>query len=227
VQFGKPWFLGTRVDRYSQPVPHYGGYYSWLTTWAVDQEVNPRAAWCFYDPSCGPNIQAYPPEAFDSDAERAEVDRLLALRRKEQFSERVSDGFAALTWQRRLHHPLDNLIVLPARRAWNVWINDHADIRHNRVPWPAVFEPMRNQWTKVAKIFCALTLLSSLLLIWRRETRRIAAMLAAAIVLRTLFLAYFFYVEPRYTVEVMPLGLCLIAGALVLAAQKLGRPRAA
>jgi hypothetical protein len=223
VQFGQPFPFGTRVDRYSHPVPFYAGYYNWLGTWAVDQSVNPTAAWCFYDPNCTPQLYSYPANAFDSPDERKEVDRLLALRRSEHFTERVSDGFEDLARARRRHHPIDNFILLPARRAWAVWINDHSDITHSRQPWPEVWNLMSGHWETLARWFCMLVVFSSAFLLWAPETRRLAAVLFGAIALRTAFLAYFLYVEPRYTLEVMPLGLCLIAGAVVLAAERLRR----
>jgi hypothetical protein len=220
VQFHRPWFLGTRVDRFSAPVPNYSGYYAWLTTWATEQEVQPMVAWCFYDPTCAPNIVAYPVWAFDNIEEHAEVDRLLGLRRKELFSERVSDGFTALANRRRLHHPIDNLILLPAKRAWNVWMNNHADVMYNRVPWPDVMNPIKKAGKAIHIVFCALMIFSAWLLYRRKEARRLTAVLACAIAVRTLFLAYFFYVEPRYTVEVMPLGFVLLAGAAAIGIER-------
>ncbi len=223
VQFGRPFLLGTHADRYYHPVANHSGFYNWLATWAVEQDVNPRVAWCFYDPGCSPIINSYPPAAFESPEERVEVDRLLALRRSERFSPRVSDGFQALANARRHRHPIDNFILLPARRAWSVWINEHDDITHTRLPWPELYGPMKGKWSDVALGFCLAVALSAALLIRRPGSRRLALVLFGAIVLRTWFLAYFFYVEPRYTVEVMPLGLVLIAGALALLPQGLAQ----
>jgi hypothetical protein len=213
IEFGKAWPFGTHADRYSHPVEYYGGYYSWLNTWGADQSVYPKASWCFFDPSCFPNINTYPPEAFDSAQEKSEVDRLLAYRRSEKFSARVSDGFAALAQQKRRSHLFRSYVSLPLRRIWNVWINEHNDINHSIQPWPKLWDKMRDAWWKLALGYCIAVLVATALLLIRKDTRRITLVLFSAIALRTLFLAYFFYIEPRYTVEVMPLGLCLIAAA--------------
>ena len=70
IQFHQAWPLGTRVDRYSAPVPFYAGYHDWLGTWGTDAEVYPKASWCFFDPTCLPTIGTYPAEAFDGDQNR-------------------------------------------------------------------------------------------------------------------------------------------------------------
>jgi hypothetical protein len=227
VRFGQPWPFGTRVDRFSAPVPYYAGYYDWLTTWAVDQEVNPQVAWCFYDPTCTPQIDRYPTNAFASPEERKEVERLLALRRVEKFSARVSDGFEAVAHARRWHHPVDNFLILPMRRVVSVWINRHDDVMWVRVPWPRVLTPIRNAGKVIFMFFCPAMLAAGVLLARQRETRRLALILLSAIVVRSLFLGYYFYVEPRYAVEMMPLGLILISGAGVLLYDRWVRKKAA
>ena len=216
VKTGAAHPLGGFVTWHHGPLEHAEGYHHWLSTWARDGAPT-RLGYCFYERSCVQDIASYPSEAFSSPAEHDEVAALIAARATTGVDEAMSERFDALAADHRRRRPFYVNVSLPLRRATNLWVNRHEDLIEDERyrPWRAVYDPVLHNGVAISKWMTLAILAGAALLLARRRTRRIAAVLLAALVGRTLVLAYSYYVEPRYLVEVIPLGLVLIAGGLV------------
>lgn len=216
-RFGKPYATGTFVDRYSNPFFNYTGYHDWMATWSADGATIPRYAFCFYDGTrCAQSARDYPPEAFDGLSEMAAVDKLFDLRRREGVSERVATGFAKIAEERRARAPLRTRLWLPLARTATVWINAHDDILRDPRwrPWLWLYSILEPTFIPMAIVLALGFLAGGVLLLEERRTRAAALILLSAIIARTLVLAWTFYVEPRYTVEVMPAAYALFGGGV-------------
>ncbi len=224
-RFGKPYLTGTFVDRYSNPFFFYTGYHDWMATWSADGATIPRYGFCFYDGQrCPQSTKDYPPEAFSDAAERAAVEKLFDLRRREGISGRVHEGFTRVAAQRRAKAPRTVWLTLPLRRAWRVWVNAHDDILRDPRwrPWLSLYAKLAPGFEWLAKVLTVGMLLGAALLALGRRTRGLALVLFVALAARTVVLAWTFYVEPRYTVEVMPAAYALWGGGLGVALAGMG-----
>jgi hypothetical protein len=223
MRSGQPYWLGGRVDRFTRPLEHYQGFWSYLKTWAPDNGNQMGISTCFYTLPCQPDLRGYPEMAFDSPEERATVEKLMALRAREGLSQKVSDGFEALAAQRRRHHWLRTEVWHPLLRAWRMWVADHGEVLQGRQPWPEVIVPLRRAFEPLSGIFFVSLMAAGIWLLRRQATRFMALTLLVPLVARTLILPHQLYSMPRYSNEVMPFGFILIS---VAAALLLGQARA-
>jgi hypothetical protein len=203
VVFHKTYILGARIDRYGAPFPHWKGFHSWMASWAVD-ETSVRAQFCFYDPRCQTVLQWAPRAYFDLD-DSAAAEALLKQRKNGVDPEIVSDGFAALAVARRKAHPFRVLIGHPVQRATRLWIASEWPIR----PPLRAFR-VRPYIPYVAGSLGIGWLVGGVLLLVRRGRRRLAMILLSALIVRTVALAWLYYAEPRYIVELLPAAIIVM-----------------
>jgi hypothetical protein len=208
--------LGGYVTMYHGPLEHADGYHHWLATWARN-DTPTRLGYCFYERNCGQNVASYPAGAFESIAERDEVAALIAGRAQTGIDAQLDERFEALARARRSHRRFYVNVTLPLLRARELWVNRHQDLIEDPRyrPWRALYDPMLKHALVASKWLFRALCAAAIFLLARRRTRAIAAVLIAVVAGRTLVLAFTYYLEPRYLVEVMPLGLALVAAGLV------------
>ncbi|HUS67073.1 MAG TPA: glycosyltransferase family 39 protein [Kofleriaceae bacterium] len=223
ARFGHAYPVGTYASWHNEPLQHVDGYRHWVATWAKDG-VPVGLSYCFYEPSCDQGINWYPLLAFDP-GERDTVTKLLAQRRVTGIDATLDAGFEALASARRARRPLRHHVTLPLRRAFWLWVNPHNDLVFDPKyrPWRDVFDVVVPKYRGGMIAFGLFTLAGAVLLACRRERRRVALVLATAIVARILVLAYAYLMEPRYLLEVLPLAFVLAAAAPVEATRRVAQ----
>jgi 4-amino-4-deoxy-L-arabinose transferase-like glycosyltransferase len=220
VQFGAPHPFGAHVDRHSRPFVHVEGYWSWLQSWSRDWRPGTAPLTCFYapDPGCPPLFQMLDDNhAFDRPEERVAALHLYQMRIQDGLSEENSRAWQALADARRGRHPLDAYLGLPIQRAWHMWVGrwDELIFSPRWRPWPTVTNlVMRGFRFDSALLFVGL-LVGGALLLWNPATRVGASVLVTAVLGRTAVLAYTNNCMPRYVLEVIPLGIVLLAAGAV------------
>ena len=214
--------IGGRIDRYSRPVQNYEGFWAWLRAWAPDWQPMTYPTTCYYDLNCRPWIELYDgPGAFETKAERVEVERLFTKRAKEGLSLGVSQGFQKLADEKIARHRFMYHLGLPVSRAWNMWVAPFDELLQGVPPWPELTNRLRPAMVFFAGGLFVLMLASSIGLSLHRRARHDAAVLVTSIFVRTAILAYTFYCMPRYAVEQMPIGFVLVSVGLVEAGREL------
>ena len=201
------------------------GYGAWVKTWLTRPRYIEFYIWPLDERPMDP--AGLPPEAFDSAAERERVKGLfdayngggsLLLRGAgteesgPAMTPEVDAGFAALARERAAAHPLRQLLLLPARRAWNLWFDAHSVY----YPFDGYLLPLselpgRGAESILLPSFYLLTwaytvLAAAGLLVWWREpaSRRWIALLSLLFLPRLAFLSTLANPEPRYMVEMFP-----------------------
>ncbi len=201
------------------------GYGAWVKTWLTRPQYIEFYIWPLDERPMDP--AGLPPEAFDSPAERGRVRDLFdaynrggsLLPQGEGTEEtgpaltpEVDAGFAALARERAAAHPLRQLLLLPACRAWNLWFDAHSVY----YPFDGYLLPLselpgRGAESLLLPLFYLLVwgytvLAVAGLLVWWREpaSRRWIVLLSLLFLPRLAFLATLANPEPRYMVEMFP-----------------------
>jgi hypothetical protein len=214
-EFKSPHVFGGRVDRFTYPLPHYHGWWRWITTWGRDEASQTFLSTCFYNRPCVVGPEMLPRTAFDSDEERRTVEGLIALRNEGHHDAQVSEGFEKLGAERERSHPLRTFILLPASRMFHMWFSRYDEILQHPTLWPAIRVFGRVTFLPLTAFFSIALMLASGLLVWLRRTRVTALILILPLFLRTVVLCFTNYSMPRYTVEMWPIAYVLICWAAV------------
>jgi len=169
----------------------------YLVTWKVGSEEIP--------------IEAIPASAFDSPAERAQVEDLLA---KYNDLIDVPPGldaqFREIARERTARYPLRTYLRIPFLRAFTMWFSPRVEL----LPFGGHLWPIRDEWRDdrrdfvltlsfvlVNAVYLALALAGA----WLARSHPACAFLILFILIRTLFFAYFVETpEPRYVLECFP-----------------------
>jgi hypothetical protein len=177
------------------------GFYRWLRTWAVEYETTGQVYWKFTGNAI--SMSNVSPRAFDSDAQRAETERLIAAYNVHMdVDQPLDDAFGALA-DRRIHaNPLRYYVALPVMRVADMLFRPRVD-----GTWiPASFRET-NGWRRAEWIGLGLLNLfyagAALLGVLRRRVP-VAAFMAIYVALRFLVIAGMENAEPRYTLEIYP-----------------------
>jgi 4-amino-4-deoxy-L-arabinose transferase-like glycosyltransferase len=206
--------LGGRIDRYTQPVENYEGYWAWLRSWSTDWTPMTTPTTCFYSTDCPAGLNDLRQRgAYQFYDDENVVRPLIDRRFREGLTPGVNDAFAALARQHRRARPILVEVGLPISRAWSMWTSPNDELLQARPPWI-----WRQLWPHMAAWSTwqfLLFLLGGAWLCARRRTRAIAAPIYAVILVRTVVLAYTFYCMPRYTLEVLPLVYAVAAAGVV------------
>jgi hypothetical protein len=221
VRFGSPHWIGTNVTVHREPLEHGAGYRHWLASWAEDDKAIYLLSYCFYDAACPQSAMLYPATAFTSSGERALVEGLLQQRQEQGIDRAMSDAFDALAARQRARHPFRVLVGLPLLRSYNLWVNEHLDLlRDPRFrPWRSFYDRVIPHHAALSALLFFGALAGGALLLARRATRVAAAILVTTLAARTFVLAWTYYVEPRYLVEVTPFAWILLGAGAVEAAR--------
>ena len=211
------------------------GYARWVSTW-ID---HPRyVAPALFTVDLAPiRIEALPPYAFDSPAERDRVAGLLAAYNTPPpeadpddngqlppggMTPAIDAGFARLAQERIDTHPLRYYVVLPVTRAVTLWFDTHTDF----YPFAGFLFPV-SAWDRETQQQVWLPLFAALVAVWTlagwigawhlaryRDTRVLLVLVALLILPRLALLAWLENPEPRYTVEFFPIVSALAAIAM-------------
>jgi hypothetical protein len=209
-----------------KPLP--SGPIEWARTWASSQPG--EAFWDFmmsngrpFDLHRGKNLM---PSMFDSPEELAELEAVVGRYNAEGLTPSVDQAFRELAARRRAVHPFKFWVVLPFKRVVNLW--------SPAPPWELPFRvSFLNEKAFHVALTCADKLMFALALVgavglWRSQ-RRLAAVLLAPVVARTLL--YTFAIPQgttgRYLVEAVPLLIALaVYGAISLVRLRASRAAA-
>jgi hypothetical protein len=218
-QFGAAHPLGGRVDRFTQPVIHYQGYWSYLRAIAWDWVPMTSPTTCYYDRTCSPHAADLDRfGAYDSPEERAQAEALFTERNRDGLTRSVSGGFQRLADAHRRRHPISVEVLQPISRAFHMWVAPFDELLQNPVwrPWRPVVSRIQPAFLALSVIYLLCVIGGAALMLRDPITRGGAAVLVTALTARTAVMAYTFYCMPRYALEVMPLGFVLIAGGISL-----------
>jgi hypothetical protein len=198
-----------------RPCP--AGYAAWANTWVETETEQAGATWSLsgeYD-----KIRIAP-TAYRTDAERAQVEVLLAELRQhngQPFPADIDQQFAALAQAHKQSETLPEKLGVLARRGANLWtMLVSTPVDQPGLP-PGAPRPVKFKLVRLALI--AATLAGAALWLWRGGGALGAALLMTGVyaVVRPFGLAFIGSVESRYMAELVPfLELCagLTAAAL-------------
>jgi hypothetical protein len=220
-QFGEAHPFGGRVDRRTDPVIHYQGYWSYLRAIAWDWVPMTSPTTCYYDRLCSPHAADLDRfGAYDSPEERAAAEALFTKRNRDGLTRAVSVGFQRLADAHRRRHFVSVEVLQPISRALHMWVAPFDELLQNPMwrPWRQVTARIQPAFLTLSVIYLMGVIGGAILMLRHPTTRDGALVLVTAMAARTTVMAYTFYCMPRYALEVMPLGFVLIAGGAVLAA---------
>lgn len=241
IAAGLPWMPPLTFMSEGRPAPI--GYLAWGQTWATTQYQAPL--WWY--PVRAANYDEIRIEdiAYANPAERQEVERLLfalAAHAGRDFPEDIDQAFMMLARKRQAEDPVKFWLTLPLQRIWQIWFNPY-----DSAGWPVsigwqggiaglqdvlalvLAHPVaaatkagtalyRLALPLLAMVLCVLMLRrridSGVILVWSG---------GLATLLRTAFLGWFFFIESRYLLPLVP-GL-EVASVVGLAWLLLGRRR--
>ncbi|MFN7988920.1 MAG: hypothetical protein U0529_15715 [Thermoanaerobaculia bacterium] len=205
------------------------GYARWVKSWITRPKDVESFLWSLDERALEP--AQLPGEACDSPEERARVAALFDRYDREgvtdagfRMTPELDAGFGALAGERIRRNPLRYGLLLPARRAWNIWFDTHSAF----YPFDGELLPLSELDTGAGQhvflpAFYLLTWLytaagvAGLVTWWRAPgCRRWAVLLALLFVPRLAFLSSMPNPEPRYMVELFPF--LAAAGGVALAA---------
>ena len=193
--------------------PH--GFFSWEKTWLWRFRDVFLVSWNLNGEEISP--QSLPPSAFDSAAERERVASLL-----DQYNDTVNmtpeldRQFAEIARGRTERHPLRTYAEVPFLRGVSMWFTPRVEM----LPLSGKFWPIGYWWEDSPSQYCCslgLFLMGiaygvlALIGAWRFRKDPAVTMLAAFLVLRTLFLTTIETPEPRYVLECFPAVFALAA----------------
>ncbi len=210
-----PWPIRNLL-RFGHPHPFAGGtnialqgqefdrssVMDWMRTWAASEKATVEIAWRIQGRPLP--LAELPPEAIDGPAERAELERLLGAYAKagHRVTDEVAQGFRTLAAERRARHPFTHWVGLPLRRVARVLFPPWDGYGLGTLP---TLIAQRTFWCILGAAVVIAGLFGLTLLLWRRATRPMAAVLALALLARCALLAWMPTIEARYGLEILPL----------------------
>ncbi len=216
IEFLAPRYAETKGDY----IPR--GFYEWTRTWMVQFGEAYLVTWKLEKAPI--RIETLPESAFDSAAERANVESLLASYNSDLNMTPVLDHeFALLARRRAARHPMRTYFVIPAYRAWMIWFTPRIELLpYSGKPWPPG-EKWRGNPTDfdvtlgyaiLNCVYLALAIIGA----WRCRRHPALTFLITFIVVRTALLTQLQTVEPRYVIVCFPVILAL--GALAITVRR-------
>ncbi len=218
--------------------PHYAesagdyiprGFYAWTRTWMVRYRDAYDVTWALGKRPIG--MSAFPPAAFDSDAERARVANLLAIYNSDlKMTPSLDIQFRALARERTAEHPARTFALIPIERAFVIWFTPRVDVlRYSGTLWPLGEQRRANPAEfDVTMLFGFLNFVYvgvAILGAWRYRANPGCALIIAYLVIRTALFTQLPTVEPRYVVVCFPAIAALGALAFVKSSQPVSAAR--
>jgi hypothetical protein len=218
-QFGQPWTLGSRVDRFGNPILHWRGPHHYLQSFGRDWQTHVSGTWCALDRGC-PMADWKHWGAIETDEDEAALLALMRRQAHEGLTPAVSATYEELASARVRRHPLAATVGLPALRAAQMWTTAFDELLQKPPPL-GLFFAVRPALAAINVTLAIALIVAAVLMLLDRSLRGDAAVLLTAIGGRTFVLAYTFYCMPRYIREVQPLAYVVIGCGAVLAARRL------
>lgn len=197
--------------------PH--GFFSWEKTWLWRFRDVFLVSWNLNGADISP--QDLPASAFDSATERQRVTALLEQYNEEtEMTPELDRQFAEIARERTARHPLRTYAEVPLLRGLSMWFTPRVEM----LPLSGKFWPIGYWWEDSPSQYCysmglfLMGIAYGVLALggaWRFRKDPAVMMLAAFLVIRTLFLTTIETPEPRYVLECFPAVFAL--GALVWA----------
>jgi hypothetical protein len=200
------------------------GLYAWTATWLVRYRDVYLVPWRVDGEPV--NLADIPPSAFDSPGERTRVAALLdRYNRTLAMGPETDREFAQLAGERATRHPLRTYLWVPTQRAVTLWLTPRVEL----LPVSGHLTPLVRQWREdpvdfgVTAFFGALNFaylglaITGLRRSLRSDSaslpgvRTAVALLAAFVLVRTIFLTQVETPEPRYVLECFPAVFALAA----------------
>jgi hypothetical protein len=196
------------------------GFMSWEKTWLYRFRDVYMVPWKLNEEAI--DVDQIPARAFDSPAEKERVAMILAQYNEDLTLTPEEDAaFARLARERSARQPLRTYLSLPAKRVFTLWFTPRIEL----LPFSGTVFPLRQSWEddpldqSVTAGFFLLNIGYIALALWGAArlwargpaVRGAVGLLAAYIVLRTLFLTTLETPEPRYVLVCYPAVLALAA----------------
>ena len=185
------------------------GFIAWTKTWLVRYEELDQVPFKIGREAI--KLSDIPDRAFDSDAERDRVEKLLGLQSVALgLTPEIDRQFGDLARERAARYPLRTYLLLPIRRIGTIWLTARVELLPYSgeiwPPWekweddPTDFSVAAGLWT-VNAVFVVLCVIG----IWRSAHNAILAVSVVFIVTRTVFFAWIHFTpEPRFVLECFP-----------------------
>jgi 4-amino-4-deoxy-L-arabinose transferase-like glycosyltransferase len=220
-----PWTLRNwrTFHRFQPLAPRYAneedefvpmGFNHWVKTWMADYTSVEEIYWQV--PGSPINAQQLPFRAFDNSLQRDQTMQLISDYNDElHISPELDQRFAALASERIREHPLRYYLELPVLRILDMWLRPRTEMLPSDSRWWEFNDEPK--WSILAISFGALNLAYVLCTIvgWLRwRGMEWLGLLTLFVVLRSAFLGSLENPEPRYTLEMYPIVIVLVAAAL-------------
>jgi hypothetical protein len=160
------------------------------------------------------------PQMYDDEAEKQRLTALFDRYNRERLSPEVNAEFEAMAKERTRRHRLRTYFSLPLERMYHLWKPAPEWELPMRVSWMHLPQ-RRDRFAEWDKLLYATALLGFVVLVTRRQWRRLALILALPVVLRSLLYSYVvpLAATQRCIVEIQPLLLFYaVAGVAIVAA---------
>jgi hypothetical protein len=198
------------------------GFLGWTRTWSVSFREAYLVPWRLGKQNIP--IGTLPSYAFDSDSERARVEKLLdQYNNGLKMTPPLDHEFANLARERTARHPMRTYVLIPAHRAWNLWFTPRTVL----LPISGELWPLGESWHSSPTNFVVTWGLGILNFIyfgmavagaWRVRALPATVFLVIFVAIRTAFLTQLPTVEARYVMECFPAILAL--GAQIFAKRR-------
>ena len=191
------------------------GWERWLQSWLIDyasvEDVSFKMPGEAIDPG---NI---PGRAYSSEAQRAQVQRLLEQYNVDyQMTPELDRQFAALARENIRMHPVRYYLLLPAARMVDMWLRPRSELMPLNTHFWEIAQDPYDAWCDLALGALNLAYVAAAVAgawVMRRRMKYLGLLLTYPVV-RSLFLATTGAAEERYTLECFPFVLVLAAALL-------------
>jgi 4-amino-4-deoxy-L-arabinose transferase-like glycosyltransferase len=195
------------------------GFNRWTKTWIADYVSNEEVYWMVPGSPIGPD--KLPSRAFDSAAQQAQTEQLLAdYNQQLRITPGLDERFQALARQRIHASPLRYYLLLPLLRMADMWLRPRTELLPSDSRWWEFDDTP--QWSVLAVVIGVINLLyigAAGLGLVRGHFAPYLGLLLTFAVLRSIFLGTLENPEPRYTLECYPVVIVL-ASALFQNSQR-------
>ncbi len=200
------------------------GFEAWERTWLYRMSECYAVTWKLNEENI--NLEDIPARAFDSEAEKKHIAKLIERHNKENnLSDEADAEFAAIAKHRTARHPLRTYVTVPLQRVLTIWFTPRIEL----LPFNGNVFPIAKEWDEdrpdlivtLGFFFLnAFVLLAAIwgaakLWMWGGRTRLTIAAILAYILIRTAFLTTVEAPEPRYVLVCFPAVLALAAVAFL------------
>ena len=196
------------------------GFMAWERTWLYRMSECYAVTWKLNEENI--NLEDIPARAFDSEAEKEHIARLLERHNKDNnLSVEADSEFGAIARRRITRHPLRTYLYVPLQRVLTIWFTPRIEL----LPFNGKVFPIAQEWEDdrpdltvtllffFLNVFYLLAALWGALKVWSwgRPARLALLPILAYIAIRTAFLTIVEAPEPRYVLVCFPAILALVA----------------